>query len=241
MFLLFHFVPCTQCCQFLWIVNIWLPLRNYLVLCTLCCQFLWIVNIWLPLRNSLVLCTLCCQFLWIVNFWLSLRNSLILCTLCCQFLWIVNIWLPPSEFSSLVYPMLPVSLDCQFLIAPSEFSNVYLVGLVLPSIVFCVLSCWRLFVNRLFVFRPLYWRFTSSDYLFVIFKLSLGIHGKLLIAILNLCMQMYLYNWILLVFSILDILKRTLLEWNEMQSRMGNPETRATLGTQDTGRIQTKQ
>jgi hypothetical protein len=54
-------------------------------------------------------------------------------------------------------------------------------------------------------------------------------------------MQMYLYNWILLVFSILDILKRTLLEWNEMQSRMGNPETRATLGTQDTGRIQTKQ
>jgi len=26
----------------------------------------------------------------------------------------------------LVYPMLPVSLDCQFLIAPSVFSNVYI-------------------------------------------------------------------------------------------------------------------
>jgi hypothetical protein len=29
-------------------------------------------------------------------------------------------------------PMLPVSLDCSFLIVPSVFSNVYLVGLLLP-------------------------------------------------------------------------------------------------------------
>jgi hypothetical protein len=29
-------------------------------------------------------------------------------------------------FLRLVYPMLPVSLDCQFLIVPSVFSNVYL-------------------------------------------------------------------------------------------------------------------
>jgi hypothetical protein len=29
-------------------------------------------------------------------------------------------------FLSYVYPMLPVSLDCSFLIAPSVFSNVYL-------------------------------------------------------------------------------------------------------------------
>ena len=28
----------------------------------------------------------------------------------------------------LVYPMLPVSLDCPFLIVPSVFSNVYLLG-----------------------------------------------------------------------------------------------------------------
>ena len=30
-------------------------------------------------------------------------------------------------FLRLLYPMLPVSLDCQFLIPPSVFSNVYLV------------------------------------------------------------------------------------------------------------------
>ena len=30
-------------------------------------------------------------------------------------------------FLRLVYPMLPVSLDCPFLIAPSVFSNVYLI------------------------------------------------------------------------------------------------------------------
>ena len=35
----------------------------------------------------------------------------------------------------LVYPMLPVSLDCSFLIAPSVFSNVYL----LPTV--CLVSC----------------------------------------------------------------------------------------------------
>ena len=37
--------------------------------------------------------------------------------LCCVY-WFV--------FLRLVYPMLPVSLDCPFLIAPSVFSNVYL-------------------------------------------------------------------------------------------------------------------
>ena len=44
----------------------------------------------------------------------------VLCTLCCQFLWIV--------FLRLVYSMLPVSLDCPFLIATSVFSNVYLLS-----------------------------------------------------------------------------------------------------------------
>jgi hypothetical protein len=97
---------------------------------TLCCQFLWIVHFWLPLRYSLtfiwwylqfhvysssfcVLCTLFCQFLWIVQFWLPLRYSLtfiwwylqvhvyslsfcVLCTQCCQFLWIVHFLLPLS-------------------------------------------------------------------------------------------------------------------------------------------------
>ena len=38
----------------------------------------------------------------------------------------------------LVYPMFPVSLDCPFLIAPSVFSNVYLLPIVCP--VSCVLN-----------------------------------------------------------------------------------------------------
>ena len=174
----YPFVLCTLCCQFLWIVCFWLPLRlvypmlpvsldcQFLitpsscgpyvasfsrlsvlyypfVLCTLFCQFLWIVSFDTP--------SSCCQFLWIVCFWLPLRlvypmlpESLdfqflitpsscvpyvasfsglfvfdypfVLCTLCCQFLWIVRFWLPLR----LVYPMLPVSLDCPFLITPSS-------------------------------------------------------------------------------------------------------------------------
>jgi hypothetical protein len=52
------------------------------------------------------LCTLCCQFLWIVLFLLHLQYSL--------------------TFIYLVYPMLPVSLDCPVFIAPSVFSNIYL-------------------------------------------------------------------------------------------------------------------
>ena len=58
-----------------------------------------------------VLCTQCCQFLWIVHFWWPLRYSLtFICFVCLR----------------LVYPMLPVSLDCPFLMALSVFSNVYL-------------------------------------------------------------------------------------------------------------------
>ena len=213
----YPFVLCTLCCQFLWIVHFWLPLRLVypmlpvpldcpffitpsscvpyvaslsgfsvfyypFVLCTLCYQFLWIVSFWLPLRlvdhmlpvsldcqfcitpSSCVPCfasfsglsvlitpSSCCQFLWINCFWLPLRlvypmlpESLdchflitpsscvpyvasfsglsvfdypfVLCTLFCQFLWIVRFWLPLR----LVYPMLPVSLDCPFLITPSS-------------------------------------------------------------------------------------------------------------------------
>ena len=213
----YPFVLCTLCCQFLWIVRFWLPLRlvypmlpvsldclflitpsscvpyvtsfsglsvsDYpFVLWTICCQFLSIISFvlplrlvypilpvsldcqfWLPLRlvasfsglsvfdYPFVLCTLCYQSLWIVSFWLPLRlvypmlpvsldcpflitpsscvpyvasfsglsvfdYPFVLCTLCCQFLWIVHFWLPLR----LVYPMLPVSLDCPFLITPSS-------------------------------------------------------------------------------------------------------------------------
>ena len=37
-------------------------------------------------------------------------------------------------FLRLVYPMLPISLDCPFLIAPSAFSNVYFVSIKIPAV-----------------------------------------------------------------------------------------------------------
>ena len=68
----------------------------------LCCVFVLFVS---------VLCTLYCQFLWIVHLWLPLRYSLaFICFVCLR----------------LVYPKVPVSLDCPSLIGPTVFSNVYL-------------------------------------------------------------------------------------------------------------------
>ena len=130
----------SSCCQFLWIVCFWLPLRLVYSMLpeSLDCQFLITLSSCVPYVASFsglsvfdypfVLCTLYCQFLWIVRFWLPLRlvasfsglsvfdYPFVLCTLCCQFLWIVRFWLPLL----LVYPMLPVSLDCPFLITPSS-------------------------------------------------------------------------------------------------------------------------
>ena len=77
-----------------------------LSLCTLCCQFLWIFFLVFRLKP-----VLCCQFLWIV---FVLFFALSLCTLCCQFLWIVCFVFRLK----LVYPMLPVSLDCLFCFSP---------------------------------------------------------------------------------------------------------------------------
>ena len=99
----YPFVLCTQCCQFLWIVRFWLPLRLVypMLPVSLDCPFLITPSSCVPYATSFsglsvsdypfVLWTLCCQFLSIVSFWLPLR---------------------------LVYPMLPVSLDCPFLITP---------------------------------------------------------------------------------------------------------------------------
>ena len=155
----YPFVLYTQCCQFLWIVCFWLPLRLVypMLPVSLDCQFLITPSSCVPYDASFswllvlyyhfVLCTLCCQFLWIVSFdypFVLLPVSLnclflitpsscvpyvasfsglsvldypfVLCTQCCQFLCIVRFWLPLR----LVYPMLPVSLDCPFLITPSS-------------------------------------------------------------------------------------------------------------------------
>ena len=136
--LYYPFVLCTLCCQFLWIVSFWLPLclvypmmlvfSRFLalyypfVLCTLCCQFLWIVRLWLPLRlvYPMLPVSLHCPFFITPSSCVPYVTSLsglsvsdypfVLCTLCCQFLSIVSFVLPLR----LVYPMLPVSLDCQF-------------------------------------------------------------------------------------------------------------------------------
>ena len=98
------------------------------VLWTICCQFLWIVCFWLPLRLVYPMLpeSLDCHFLitpsscvpYVASFsGLSVFDyPFVLCTLFCQFLWIVRFWLPLR----LVYPMLPVSLDCPFLITPSS-------------------------------------------------------------------------------------------------------------------------
>ena len=93
------------------------------VLCTLCYQLLWIVSFWLPIRlvYPMLPVSLDCQFCitpsscvpYVASF--SGLSVLITPSSCCQFLWIVCFRLPLR----LVYPMLPVSLDCQFLITPS--------------------------------------------------------------------------------------------------------------------------
>ena len=143
------FVLCTLCCEFLWIVHFWLPLRpmypmlrvsmdcsfliassSYVpyvasfyglfisdclfVLCTLCCEFLWIVHFWLPLRPMypMLRVSMDCSFLiasssyvpYVASFYgLFISDCLfVLCTLCCEFLWIVHFWLPPRYFLTFI-------------------------------------------------------------------------------------------------------------------------------------------
>jgi hypothetical protein len=94
------------------------------VLCTLFCQFLWIVSfdypfVLLPVSlNCLFLITPSSCVSYVASFpGLSVLDyPFVLCTLCCQFLWIVHFWLPLR----LVFPMLPVSLDCPFFISSSS-------------------------------------------------------------------------------------------------------------------------
>ena len=263
----YPFVLCTLCYQLLWIVSFWLPLRlvypmlpvsldcqfcitpsfcepyvasfsglSIFITPSSCCQFLWIVCFWLPLRlvypmlpvsldcpflitpsscvpnvasfsglsvsdYPFVLCTLCCQFLWIVRFWLPLRlvypmlpvsldcpflinpsscvtyvtsfsglsvsdYRFVLWTLCCQFLSIVSFVLPLR----LVYPMLPVSLDCPFLITPSScvpyvasFSGLSVFDYPFVLCTLCYQFLWIVSFDYPFVLLPV-----SLDCLFLI-------------------------------------------------------------------------
>jgi hypothetical protein len=78
----------------------------------MCCAFVCFALSWF--------CSQCCQCLWIVHSWLSLWFSLpfVLCLMC---------------------PMLPVSLNCPFLIVLSVFSNVYEHWINHDCFFFCIL------------------------------------------------------------------------------------------------------
>jgi hypothetical protein len=149
-------LPVSLYCPFLIAPSVFSNVYLSCVLCTLCCHFLWIVHFWLPLRYSLTFICPCfvypmlpvslyCPFLIVPSVFSNVYLSCVLCTLCCQFLWIVHFWLPLRYSLTFicpcfVYPMLPVSLYCPFLIAPSVFSNVYL------SCVLCTLCCQFLWI-----------------------------------------------------------------------------------------------
>ena len=164
--LVYPMLPVSLDCQF------WLPLRlvasfselsvsDYpFVLCILCCQFPWIVRSWLPLRlvYPMLPVSLDCPFLitpsscvpYVASFsGLSVFDyPFVLCNLCYQFLWIVSFWLPLR----LVYPMLPVSLDCPFLITPSSCVPIVasFSGLSVSNypFVLCTLCCQFLWIVR---------------------------------------------------------------------------------------------
>ena len=52
-------------------------------------------------------------------------------------------------FLRLVYPMMPVSLDCTFLIAPLVFSNTYS-WQILPNMIYINLRIFRIFLSSCF-------------------------------------------------------------------------------------------
>ena len=100
-FVLFVFVLCILCCQFLWNIEFTCLRLVY----PPCCQFLWIVFVLFVFvlctgyvasfsgQTKLflfclsgVLCTLCCQFLWI-TFVLFVFKSCVQGKLCCQSFW----------------------------------------------------------------------------------------------------------------------------------------------------------
>jgi hypothetical protein len=107
----------------------------------LCCVLVFIFFV-LCLVYPLLPVSLDCSF-WIApSVFSNVYLSCVLCTLCCQFLWIVHFGLPLRySLTFIMYPMLPVSLDCSFWIAPSVFSNVYYVPYVASFSGLLILDC----------------------------------------------------------------------------------------------------
>jgi hypothetical protein len=124
-------VLCVQCCQCLWIVYSWLPLVLFVFLLCLVCPML---PVSLDCLYLIAPCFVCLRPVSCVPNVASvsglsildcplfcLSSSCVLCVQCCQCLWIVYTWLPLVLLVfvlSLVYQMLPVSLDRLYLIAP---------------------------------------------------------------------------------------------------------------------------
>ena len=121
---MFFFALCTLYCQFLCVVLCFssLCVPSIASFSVLCYVFLHFVYPLLPVSLCCVmfffaLCTLYCQFLCVVLCFSSLCVPSIasFSVLCCVFL-------------HFVYPLLPVSINCLFLIVPLVFSNVYFYG-----------------------------------------------------------------------------------------------------------------
>jgi hypothetical protein len=101
------------------------------------CPFLIGPSVFSDAYLSCVLCTQCYHCLWIVHSWLILQFSLrLICPVSCvpSATIVFGLSIPDWSFGflwrlfvlCLVYPVLPLSLDCLFLISPSVFSNPYL-------------------------------------------------------------------------------------------------------------------
>ena len=67
----YSFLIAPSCCQFLWIIHFWLPLRvaSFSGLSIFDCPFVLPVSLDYPF----LIAPSCCQFLWIIHFWLPLR------------------------------------------------------------------------------------------------------------------------------------------------------------------------
>jgi hypothetical protein len=119
-------LPVSLDCPFLIAPSVFSNVYLSYVLCTQCWQCLWIVHSWLPPRLSLT-------STWPVSCVINVDSAYGLSIIDCPFGFLERLFV-----LCLAYSMLPVSLHCPFLIAPSVFSNVYL------SYVLCT-QCWQCF------------------------------------------------------------------------------------------------
>jgi hypothetical protein len=153
-----------------------------IVFCTLCYQFLWIVHCFAchrfvyPMLPVSLDCPLFCLSSSSVPYVTSFSRLsivllvIVLCTLCYQFLWIVHCF----ACHRLVYPMLPVFLDCP-LFCLSSFCVPYVtsfsgLSIVLLVIVLCTLCYQFLWIVHCFACHRLVYPMlpVSLDFPFLI-------------------------------------------------------------------------